>query len=166
MSNKAIARSKKDNDLVEAFEAFQLHIEGKTQAEIAEQKGISRPTVKSRIDRARKYYFDELTQIGKQYYAEIWSRYEYVYRQAQDGWETTRDPLFLKEIRAVLEAFRKMAGLDAPPRAAVNENGQVAIDKLVLVMSEDAYLKKEQEAKMLNSNIIEGEFVTSDDPTG
>jgi hypothetical protein len=156
----SVSRYRNDEDLMLQTEIFKLHLDGRTKKEIMEEKNLGMRAVTSYINKARATIYDELMEVGKKYYAEVWKKYDWLYEEARTQWDATRDPTFLKEMRACLEAIRRLGGLDSPPKAAVNENGQAVGDRLVLVMSEDAYLQKEREAKMLNDpNIIEGEVV-------
>lgn len=168
----AISKHRNDLRMVEILDIFQKHIEGRTMRQIAdERKEKTTNNVYKAITQARQYYLDILTEAGKTYFAEVWAKYDWVYEQAVEQWEITRDPAYLKEMRACLEAYRKMMSLDHAPKAAVNEEGKAMPDKLILVMNTSEYEKREaefqtQRAMLADPDVIDGAVVAENDELG
>lgn len=141
-----------DDVLSMAEMVFNDHIDGMTYERLAEKYNISRRKVANLLVEAREKIFTQLLAEGKRYFAEVWARYDFIYREAMSQWQNSQNPNFMREMRACLEAQRRMLGLDAAPKASVNEYGQAIEQKLVIIMSPDAYDKKEKEL----SGVIEG----------
>ena len=130
-----------------------------TPAELAEQTGLSLKTIYNRINQGQEIVNEQIRKNGPKYFADVWRRYEYIWEQAKIEWLASKNSKFLMEMRAVLEAFRKMQALDAAPKAPVGEDGKVAIPAMVMVFSEAEYELREKQAQL--ENTVEGTFVES-----
>lgn len=134
-----------DDVLAIEYVIFNDHIDGLTYEQLSEKYGYSKRQVTNLIAKARETIYNRLMDTGKKYFAEVWARYDFIYRQAKDEWDNGRNPVFLKEMRSTLEAQRRMLGLDAAPKAAVNDMGQVVPEKLIIIMNPSAYEQREKE---------------------
>ena len=131
---------------------FNDHIDGLTYEQLMQKYSISKRQVGNMLAKARTEIFEQLMETGRRYFAEIWTRYNYIYGEAKTQWEVSRDSNLLKEMRACLEAQRRLLGLDAPPLAAVNSQGSAVPNQVILIMNPSAYEQKEKQV----AEIIDG----------
>ena len=136
-----------------------------TPKQIADETGYSLRTVYSRINMGREAIDKQLRELGPKYMADVWRKYDYLWNEANARWKETHDKSFLSEMRAVLEAYRKMQALDAAPKAPVNEVGKALPNTLVMVFDETGYKDKEKEVAEQEQKAIEGEFTVTESKT-
>lgn len=150
---------KKETIAEQSLEFFDLvSTEKKTPRQLASESGLSIRTVYNRINQGREIVEQQIRTIADKYIADVWKKYEYIYAQAREGWDATKDPFFLKEMRSVLEAQRKMLSLDNPAKAAVNPDGTAHTDTLMLVFDDSNYKKSEEEYQ---KKVLEGTYTQS-----
>lgn len=142
---------------VDFFDA--VSSEQKTPKELAREHGLSLRTVYNRINAGREYYEIELRKYADKLIVDVKNKYDFIWSEAKRRWTETSDVNFLKEMRSVLEAYRKMFSLDNPAKAAVNPDGSAHIEQLVLVIDDSAYKAKEAE---YNEQVVAGTYTIKD----
>ena len=140
------AKSKAEIIAEQSIEFFDLvSSEKTTPKDLAAEHGLSLKTVYNRINQGREMVERQLREMGDKLLADVYRKYEFIWEQAKIRWEATNDVNFLKEMRSVLEAQRKMLSLDNAAKAPVNPDGTVHNDALVLVFDDSGYKQKEKE---------------------
>lgn len=160
-----LAITTKEQIAEQAIEIFDRVSKGEKPKDLAEEYNLSRRTIDNRIALAREIITEQIQKFGNKYLADVWKKYDYLWEIAEDRFKGTGDVKFLSEMRAVLEAYRKMAGLDAPNKAPVSVDGTNSTQTLVLVFDESEYGKKEAQYKIDQANAIEGQFTVEPDST-
>lgn len=140
----------------QSVEFFDLVSSEKTTAKaLAKEHGLSLKTVYNRINAGREAYEKELREVSNKFIADVWKKYEWIWEEAKRQWETVKDPIYLKEMRSVLEAQRKMLSLDNAAKAPVNQDGTDHNDTLVMVFDDSNYKKNEAEYEQ---KVIDGTY--------
>jgi len=144
--------------LQEAIDIYIDRIEGRLKiSDLAQKYGLSERTIHNRIATAREFYAKELEKAGDKLRADLWQKYEKLERELQARWESSGDPAYAAQLRGVYADMRRMISLDKAPKAAVDSQGNVIPQSLVIVMDDSKYKKIEEEYRK-KSEIIEGKF--------
>jgi len=134
--------------------------EQKTPKQLAKETGLSLRTVYNRINAGREFYETELRKYADKLIVDVKDKYDFIWVEAKRRWQETQDVNYLKEMRSVLEAYRKMFSLDNAPKSAVNPDGTPHMETLVLVFDDSEYNKKEEQFKQ---QVIAGTYTISAD---
>lgn len=157
-NHQSLARSGDDAKLEELATIFDEYVSGTTINQLVEKYGVSRRTINNRLDAARRMYSEMIKNSGDKYFADVWHRYLKIFDIANAGWETTRDPAFLREMRACLDSQRKMMSLDMPAKLPESSKNTNENEQLVFIM-DDAEYKKREEAyaqEQAQATVIDG----------
>lgn len=161
MANKLERSEEIANQSLEFFDA--VSSERKTPKELSVETGLSLRTIYNRIDDGRQIIYEQLKEMGERYLSEIWIKYEYIWKEAKIQWDATHNVLFLKEMKGVLEAQRRMLAVDAPSKAPITDNESKKQDSLIMVFNDNAYKAAEQKDLEEKNAAIEGEVVKLDE---
>jgi hypothetical protein len=140
--------SEEEKNKIEALEIYKESIDGKSNKEIANDRGLSIRTVQYRLKDAKKILGEELGQERKSYIIDVFHKYVWLYNEAKKEWDGTKDVNFLKEMRANLGDIRRLFSLDYAPKSPVNEQGEAVPEKIYIVINESGYIEAEKREQL------------------
>jgi len=158
-----------EDRIIQARLIFEDFINGMNRKTLAEKYNVSERTITYRLDLAREDVHKSLKETGQKLAADFYSKYENGERDIWQQWLLTRDPNVYSNWLKTIKEMRMLLGVDEPPKAPVNQKGQVVPDKVIIFnFGKDAQnkydeleKKVEKLSKKTNDKVIDGTWEES-----